>query len=137
MANAIDEYLADYTSENENEMSDIENETVAQPRLTQSARKNKKNKIYNIVTTFHGEREVKIDSCWTKKRTYETADGIKQIFYCNKDKENCRMSAYLLFINTNEDIQFFVEEGEHVHKSSRKKDVYGSIFTFFCFLCCC
>jgi hypothetical protein len=28
MANAIDEYLADYTSENENEMSDIENETV-------------------------------------------------------------------------------------------------------------
>ena len=112
MAKARDEYLDDYTSENENEKSDIENE--AQPRLTQSARKDKKNKIYSLKQTFHGERAVMIDCCWAKKRTYETADGIKQIFYCNKDKENCKLSAYLLFKNTNEDIQFYVEEGEHV-----------------------
>ena len=59
MAKARDEYLVDYTSENENEKSDIENE--AQPRLTQSARKNKKNKIYNLIQTFHGES-------WIKKR---------------------------------------------------------------------
>ena len=120
--NNLSDYLDDYSSENG---SENENENVDyRPRSTQSARKkNSKNKIYKLIQTFKGEREVKIDSFWLKRNTYPTADGMKQIFYCNKDKDNCKLSAYLLFSNLNENIYFYIEEGEHVHKDVRKKDV--------------
>ena len=76
---------------------------------TSYSRKNTKNKTYVLKHTFCGEREVKLDDCWSKKKSYETADGYKMVYYCNKDKTNCKFSAFLLYPNTNEEIQFHVE----------------------------
>jgi hypothetical protein len=121
------ELVAPYQSDQSEDENDELNNAQTLQKTQSSNRKNTKNKIYVLEHTFFGEREVKLDECWTKKKSYETSDGYKIMYYCNKDRANCKLSAFLLYVNTNEQIQFHVEDGEHSHKSVKKKIKMGQL----------
>ena len=43
--------------------------------------------------TFFGEREVKLDECWAKKKSYETSDGYKIMYYCSMNESSLHITS--------------------------------------------
>ena len=61
-----------------------------------------------------------MEEFWRKKRTHQTYDGVKEYYYCNLDRKNCNMTAYLWYNNTNDEVELFISDGEHHHCENKK-----------------
>ena len=95
-------FLTDY--ESDQEIEEVEN---FPPKIQKSQIKIKrKAKVSNFEKLFENERDVNLEdiksSGWSKKRLHPTDNRLKQYFYCNIDRVNCKLDAFLFYNNSTE-----------------------------------
>ena len=120
MFNLSENFLNNY--ESDQEIEEVEN---FPPKIPKSQIKIKrKTKVYNLEKLFENKRDITLEriksSGYSKKMLHPTDNGLKQYFYCNIDWVNFKLDAFLFNNNSNNQVEFHVEDGIHYHQIVHK-----------------